>query len=155
MVWFPSAKKRDAVLDFLTKYAAPINEIADEPLLQVRGPTSDPAYSTRSGKNLIGYDFTLSSDLQSRIAHLHCYWMLTHFPTCRMWYDGIERMNLPVTCDKTGYRSLAWLEEMQMMRSSWLRKHMYIQLKKPFDARNPAIKAELKRLTGLCKEKIQ
>lgn len=148
MAKFKSEKKRNEILSFLEKELTPINKLVNDEILWVRGPTDDPAY----GKNgyLIGFDFHLSDDLQSKIAYLICYWIKKQIPNCCLYYDGIKKIEIPEQCDKYGFHSLARLEYLRLeyAKSIFVKKIIKKEIK-DLEKHNITIRNELKRLTNL------
>lgn len=120
-IQFPDAQSRDQMLKFLIANHVPLNTLVGEEYSMVRGPTDDPSYDGDK-KNLIGYDFSLSGDLQSRVAFLICYWVKRQNPTLTIWYDGTDPEFIPEDCDEHGFRPLASTEI-----------YMYKRKRKPWD----------------------
>jgi hypothetical protein len=150
MVEFKNVNTRDKMLQFLSNNLKSFNEMVKERLEYVRGPTDDPSYG-KSG-HLIGFDFSLSSDLQSRIANLICYWMIKQVPNSRFWYDGNETWAVPEDCDEHGFHSLARLEMIMAERSKGgLTTFYYKPLIKAIKHYDQDVHNELKRLTRLWK----
>jgi hypothetical protein len=151
MVEFPNIKIRDKMFDFLCDNLQPFNKLLAEDIEYVRGPVKDPSYYRRSaGDRLIGFDFSLSGDMQSRIAQLVCYWMLKRVSGTKFWYDGDETWSIPEECDEYGFHSLARIEEGMLARNpSFTRKLFYKPMIRSYSRFNKPVYNELKRLTEL------
>jgi hypothetical protein len=148
MVEFQNIKIRDKMLKFLIANLKPFNEMVKEELEYVRGPTDDLSYG-KSG-HLIGFDFSLSGDLQSVVAYLICYWMIKRIPDSTFWYDGDETWPVPKECDEHGFHSLAQLEIKMMERAKKsLQMFFYKPLIKSIQKYDQDVHNELKRLTLL------
>lgn len=154
MVEFPNTKIRDKVLAFLIDNMTPINELVGEEYLYTRGPVEDPAYGRDKAKNLlIGFDFTLSGNIQSRIAYMICYWMIQKIPDSKFWYDGIDNWSIPEDCDEHGFRSLAAMEENIIKQdNSRMSKLVYTPLIQSFNTFNKPVHDELKRLSKIWEQ---
>jgi hypothetical protein len=153
MVEFPSTELRDQMFKFLESNMTDLGTLTND-LMYTRGPVTDPAYCLDSAKDrLIGYDFSLSGDLQSRMAYLVCYWIIKRVPGTKFWYDGSEPWGIPKECDDDGFHTLARIEHLQLKstKSKLLKKLTMPQIKyiERFD---PIIKGELQRLTKLYNE---
>ena len=158
MVEFPNKDIRDKMLQFLLDNAKSFMDLSKSDLEYVRGPVEDPAYSRDKAEAkglLIGYDFTGSNHLQSRIAYLFCYWMLKRIPKSKFWYDGDESWPIPEECDEHGFHTLARLEKLTYNRLikekniNRLYKIVYGPLIKDMEQFDEPVHTELKRLTGL------
>lgn len=154
MVEFPDAVSRNQMLSFLEQNLKRFDEWTGEEICIVRGPVPDPAYSDRTlmlKELLIGFDFTLSTDVQSRIAYRLCYWMIKRIPECKFWYDGEEQWDVPEYCDSHGFYPLAKLEHDQLKHTSQpeaLRK-LIKPLFERFKILDHIVHQELIRLTNL------
>lgn len=152
MVEFSDAGIKNIMLRFLEKNLTPINQIVNENTLYVRGPTDDVSYTRRSAQNLIGFDFTLSGDVQSRIAYRICYWMIRRTPNAKFWYDGVESWPIPEACDVDGFEPMASMEINMLERSKRAGRNpiilfMHKKLIKQYSQFDKPVKAELIRLT--------
>jgi hypothetical protein len=149
---FPSVETQDKMLSFLHNNLTPLTEILQEETLYVRGPVADPSYCADSHANrVVGFDFTTSNPLQSRMAYLLCYWMARRIPGTIVWYDGEDKLEIPAECDDDGFHPLEKLELLQLNRSPQLGKYLRPEIAE-IKTRNPRVKNELNRLTNLWKE---
>lgn len=153
MVEFPNTKIRDQVYNFLLDNAKSFMELTKSDIEYVRGPVTDPAYAKDDAKEkelLIGYDFTGSSDIQSRIAYLFCYWMMKQNGPCKFWYDGQDEWQIPEDCDIHGFHDLAYLERKTSERQpDTIKNLIYNPIIKEITQFNEPVHNELKRLTKL------
>jgi hypothetical protein len=137
------------MLAFLDEHLTPLHELLKEDTLYVRGPVADPSYG-RDAQHQIGFDFTTSSQWQSRVAYMVCYWVAKRVPGTNVWYDGHEKIDVPKDCNDDGFHSLAWLEDQTIKRNPQARAYFEPQVK-ALRSLNPAVSGELARLTKLWK----
>lgn len=149
-VVFRSQKQHAKTLAFLNEHLAPINKLLGEATQYVRGPVADPSYG-RGAKYQIGFDFSTSSQPQSRVAYMICYWIAKRVPSTNVWYDGNEKLDIPEECNDDGFHSMARQEEKQVERHPTLRAPFASEIKalKSFD---PSVSGELARLTNLWED---
>lgn len=152
MAELPDAEIRDKMLDFLHNNLTPINELLQEEIPYLRGPVADPSYSNKEKEDkLIGFDFTTSQPLQSRVAYLLCYWMAQRVPRTTVWYDGIDKLEIPAECDDDGFHPLERQELLEQKRAPQLTTYLRPEIAR-IKTHNAQIKDELTRLTKLWKE---
>ena len=149
MTEFPTVATRDAVLEFLSEHLTPIHELVGEETPYVRGPVVDPSYDRDDAADrLIGFDFSGSHAVQSRVAYLLCYWMAKRVPGSLVWYDGLDPVEPPAETDDDGFHPLERLERLQADRlgkfPSWMQEDM-----DRIAALGPPVKSALSRLTAL------
>ena len=158
MVEFPDTETRDKMFEFLTNNLTLPYKLLGNDISYCRGPVIDPAYSNDRAlaRNLlIGFDFTLSGDIESRIAYLLCYWMMKRVMLCKFWYDGIDQWDIPEECDEYGFHSLSRLEEKQAQKHPpTVRYIVFDPLIKDISKYNDVVHNELKRLTELWNQKV-
>jgi hypothetical protein len=153
MVEFPNTEIRDRIYNFLSDNAKSFMKLTKSDIEYVRGPVTDPSYTRKKSQEkelLIGYDFTGSSDLQSRIAYLFCYWMIKRVPKSKFWYDGQELWSIPEECDEHGFHDLSRLEQkMSEKQPNTVKQFIYEPIIKEISQFNEPVHNELKRLTKL------
>ena len=156
MVEFPEVEVRDKVLAFLEKNLTPPHKLLGEDVAYVRGPVSDPSYDRDEAKDrLIGFDFTTSAPPESRIAYMLCYWMARHVNGTSIWYDGLDKIEIPESCDEHGFEPLESLEHRQAALS---KNPVYIKMMeieaREIAALNEPVRAELVRLSELWRQEV-
>lgn len=157
---FPSVDLRDQVMELLEAHLTPIHTLVGEGTPYVRGPDIDPSYKPKKNqKRLIGFDFNTSMDLQSRVAYRLCYWMARQIPGVKLWYDGLEPLEIPEDCDENGFCpledfELRTIKRIEAQTPAKHRKDSVAYLRQDaeeYSQYNPAVKAQLERLTAAWK----
>lgn len=156
MVEFSDEAIRARMLSFLERHLTPISTMLGDEHAYVRGPVADPSYGKDDATDrLIGFDFTTSFPVESRVAYLLCYWMARRVPGSTIWYDGHERREIPADCDEHGFEPLEWMEkrslEIHMRRDQTSPDYVaYLNAEmEQISAYNAVVRGELERLTTL------
>ncbi len=153
IVVFPDPDTRDKVLAFLEANLTPLHEILCEDTAYTRGPVSDPSYRKKGREDFtLGFDFSMSSDPESRLAYMVCYWAVRQIPDAEAWYDGLDKLKIPDNVNEDGFLPLEDYERRLLSRcGNPESRALYYDDIERLSALNPRVAAELSRLTRLWK----